>query len=75
MRLASTVNYNGLQQSEYDLFRAYGAEPRKILTGSELTIERIIAGYRAGRMGKRLPPHCLRSKSRIISLRANVSCA
>ena len=54
MRLASTVNYNGLQQSEYDLFRAYGAEPRKILTGSELTIERIIAGYRSGPDGEEI---------------------
>ena len=51
MRLASTVNYNGLQQEEYNLFRAYGAEPRATLSGSALTIENIVAGYKNGTDG------------------------
>ncbi|MFR5866050.1 MAG: DUF4127 family protein [Acutalibacteraceae bacterium] len=52
MRLASTVNYNGLQQEEYNLFRAYGAEPRATLSGSALTIENIVAGYKNGTDGR-----------------------
>ncbi len=51
MRLASTVNYNGLQQEEYNLFRAYGAEPRATLSSSALTIENIVAGYKNGTDG------------------------
>ena len=46
MRLASTVGYLGLGQEEYNAFRNYGTKKRAILTGEDLTIENIYAGYR-----------------------------
>lgn len=46
MRLASTVNYNGYQSAEYNETRRYGGIGRRVLSGAELTIENIIAGYR-----------------------------
>lgn len=46
MRLASTVGYGGLGIDAYNAFRNYGAQQRALLTGAELTIENIYAGYR-----------------------------
>lgn len=45
MRLASTVNYEGLGLEEYYLLRSYGSQGRQLLTGGDLTPEQIIAGY------------------------------
>ncbi len=45
MRLASTVGYQGMGMEEYNAFRSYGAKKRETLTGDELTIENIVAGY------------------------------
>lgn len=52
MRLASTVGYYGYEMSEYNALRTYGAVARKQLTGTELTIENIIAGYRLNAGGE-----------------------
>lgn len=46
MRLASTVDYNGLGLAEYHRLRAYGGKARAELTGDALTVENIISGYR-----------------------------
>ncbi len=46
MRLASTVNYQGYQMSEYSQLRSYGAAARKVLAGGELNVENIIACYK-----------------------------
>lgn len=54
MRLASTVNYNGMQMNEYNQFRAYGQKERKTLEGDELTIENIFEGYRFDKNGKKI---------------------
>ena len=54
MRLASTVNYNGMQMNEYNQFRAYGQKERKTLEGDELTIENIYNGYRFDKNGKKI---------------------
>ncbi len=48
MRLASTVDYNGLGLAEYHQLRAYGGKARAELTGDALTVENIISGYRYG---------------------------
>jgi len=48
MRLASTVNYQGYQMNEYNNLRAYGSVARKTLSGSNLTVDNIIAGYKYG---------------------------
>ncbi len=45
MRLASTVNYNGLGSREYNLLRGYGGKTRRELSGEALTLENIVAGY------------------------------
>lgn len=52
MRLASTVDYNGYGYDSYTETRRYGARPRKTLTGSDLTVENIIANYGIGPDGK-----------------------
>lgn len=54
MRLASTVNYNGMQMNEYNQFRSYGQKERKTLVGDELTIENIYNGYRFDKNGKKI---------------------
>lgn len=54
MRLASTVNYNGMQMNEYNQFRSYGQKERKTLEGDELTIENIFEGYRFDKNGKKI---------------------
>lgn len=54
MRLASTVNYNGMQMNEYNQFRSYGQKERKTLEGDELTIENIYNGYRFDKNGKKI---------------------
>ena len=54
MRLASTVNYNGMQMEEYSDFRSYGQKERKTLAGDELTIENIFEGYRFDKNGKKI---------------------
>lgn len=46
MRLASTINYQGYEMNEYNALRTYGQKARKTLTGNQLTVENIIAGYR-----------------------------
>lgn len=45
MRLASTVGYNGYGYEAYEATRRYGSRPRKTLSGDDLTVENIIAGY------------------------------
>ncbi len=52
MRLASTVNYQGYQMNEYNNLRSYGSVARKTLSGSSLTVENIIAGYKYGTDGR-----------------------
>ena len=52
MRLASTVGYMGYDLDTYNKLRAYGATARNTLTGSDLTVENIIAGYRYGENGR-----------------------
>lgn len=54
MRLASTVNYNGMQMNEYNQFRSYGQKERKTLVGDELTIENIYNGYRYDKNGNKI---------------------
>ncbi|OGO87694.1 MAG: hypothetical protein A2Y15_06835 [Clostridiales bacterium GWF2_36_10] len=51
IRLASTVNYNGYGMEEYNILRNYGAVERKILTGNDLTIKKIIDGYKYNKSG------------------------
>lgn len=55
MRHASTVDYQGLTLDDYYALREYGMKARKQLTGSELTIENIIAGYRCDENGETIP--------------------
>ncbi|MCH5182739.1 MAG: DUF4127 family protein [Oscillospiraceae bacterium] len=55
MRLASTVDYQGLNLNDYNALRGYGKKARRQLTGSELTIENIIAGYRYDENGQTIP--------------------
>ena len=52
MRLATTVNYQGLEEEEYDFFRSYGAVARAPLTEDELTIANIVKGYRYDENGE-----------------------
>lgn len=54
MRLASTVNYNGLQLEEYYEYRAYGKVERKVLSDEELTLENIYNGYRFDVNGEKI---------------------
>ncbi|MBQ5842273.1 MAG: DUF4127 family protein [Clostridia bacterium] len=54
MRLASTVNYQGYQMTEYNNLRSYGSVARLKLTGNELTVDNIIAGYKYGENGKKI---------------------
>ncbi len=51
MRLASTMDYQGYDWNDYIAFRTYGQAARRTLTGEELTIENIIAGYRYDQNG------------------------
>lgn len=52
MRLASTVGYQGYGQDMYDALREYGKVDRYSLTGEDLTVENIIAGYKVDSKGK-----------------------
>ena len=54
MRLASTGSYGGYQLDEYYMLREYGQVARKTLTGKDLTVENIIAGYRFDQNGKKV---------------------
>ena len=54
MRLASTVNYGGYQMEEYTQLRTYGQVARKQLSGADLTVDNIIAGYRFDQNGKKV---------------------
>lgn len=54
MRLASTVNYMGYDIGKYQTLRSYGAIARKTLSGSELTVDNIIAGYADDASGSRI---------------------
>ena len=56
MRLAPTVGYQGGTLEAYDALRAYGAEPRPGLDGSNLTIENIETDYRRDGSGAPLDP-------------------
>lgn len=52
MRLASTVDYNGYGYDEYTILRNYGAQARATLSGANLTIDKIIAGYKNNTAGQ-----------------------
>lgn len=54
MRLASTVGYQGYDLDTYNTLRAYGQKARKQLSGAELTVDNIVAGYRYDQNGKRI---------------------
>ncbi len=54
MRLASTVGYQGYQLEEYNSFREYGQKARKSLSGSELTVDNIVSGYRYDEKGREI---------------------
>ena len=56
MRLAPTVGYQGGTIEAYNALRAYGAEPRPGLDGSNLTIENIETDYRRDGSGAPLDP-------------------
>lgn len=55
MRLASTSGYQGLGIDVYNALREYGKQARRQLTGDELTVENIIAGYRYDENGRTIP--------------------
>lgn len=46
MRLALSAGYGGYGLEAYSLTRSYGKLPRTILTGNQLTLDNVIAGYR-----------------------------
>lgn len=52
MRLAPTVGYDGFDQGGYKALRAYGMKARPTLSGSELTVDNIIANYELGSDGQ-----------------------
>ena len=52
MRLASTVGYQGYDLNTYNALRSYGQVAREQLSGDQLTVENIIAGYRYNTNGK-----------------------
>ena len=54
MRLAPTVGYDGFGLTEYNGLRSYGIAARPVLTGSDLTVENIVADYPLDAAGKRL---------------------
>lgn len=54
MRLASTVQFMGYDLDTYHAFRAYGKIARRRLTGGQLTIENIVAGYRYDARGEEI---------------------
>ncbi len=54
MRLASTVGYQGYDLNTYNELRSYGKKARKTLSGSSLTVENIIAGYRYDKNGREI---------------------
>lgn len=45
MRLAPTVGYDGFGLAEYNGLRSFGIAGRPVLTGSQLTVESIVADY------------------------------
>ncbi len=55
MRLASTSGYQGLDLDTYNALRGYGAVARRSLSGDELTVENIVAGYRYDANGREIP--------------------
>ena len=46
MRLALSAGYGGFGLEAYSLTRNYGKQPRTVLTGDQLTLDNVIAGYR-----------------------------
>ena len=54
MRLASTVGYQGYDLDTYNTLRSYGKTARKQLSGSELTVDNIVAGYRYDQYGNKI---------------------
>lgn len=52
MRLAPTVGYDGFDLAGYEALRAYGMAQRPALSGAELTVDRIVAGYPLGADGQ-----------------------
>ena len=55
IRLAPTVGYAGFGLNEYNALRNYGIEGRPELTGSDLTVEQIVANYPLSADGSVLP--------------------
>ncbi len=55
MRLASTSGYQGLDLDTYYALRGYGEVARRSLSGSALTVENIVAGYRYDANGREIP--------------------
>ena len=45
MRLAPTVGYDGFGLAEYNGLRSFGIAARPVLTGTDLTVENIVADY------------------------------
>lgn len=62
MRLASTVGYMGYDLDTYNALREYGMIARATLTGDDLTVQNIIAGYRYDKNGKKLAAPCSEAK-------------
>ncbi len=55
MRLASTVNYGGLDMNLYTFFRnRYASVERKQLYDNELTVENIVSGYKYDKDGQEI---------------------
>ena len=54
MRLASTIDYQGYSMDEYNALRSYGKIARKTLSGEQLTVDNIVAGYRFNSYGSKV---------------------
>ena len=54
MRLASTVNFMGLNTNDYNAFRLYSSVERKKLTGNDLTVDNIVNNYRLDKNGNEI---------------------
>ena len=55
MRLAPTVGYDSFGLAEYTGLRSFGIAGRPVLTGSQLTVENIVADYPLAADGSALP--------------------
>ncbi|MBR6595758.1 MAG: DUF4127 family protein [Oscillospiraceae bacterium] len=52
VRLAPETSYQNFSLDQYNALRSYGSQLRQVLTGDDLTIENIVAGYRYGQNGE-----------------------